>query len=302
MAWPAILTQWKADPSILLGAALAAVLYWRGWRPWAPRAAGSGRRGWQAAAFYSGLLLVVLALESPLDALGARLFAFHTIEHLVLIMVASPLLVLGDPGLTILRGVPLATRRTLLGAVAGRSWLHRATTWLLHTFRSPAVALALFLGTLYLWHVSLLFNLALRNTAVHAIEHGTFLVTAILFWGQLIDQRALSSRMSYVQRCVYTLVTAAASNGLALYFVFIPRPVYTGYTHLPTRLYGMSPLTDQQIAGAIMWVPVLFIFGGAFVICLYQALRDDEGEREVLATGTTPYSLVVPTADSLTRS
>lgn len=302
MTWPAVLTHWSADPSILLGAVLAAVLYARGWRPRSARGSGAGPRAWHAAAFYSGLLVIVLSLESPLVALSAYLFTFHMTEHLLLIMVGAPLLVLGDPGLTMLRGIPLATRRTLLGAVARRSALHRSGTLLLRGIRSPAVVLGLFLGDLYFWHLGRMFDLTLSNGAVHVIEHIAFLVSAVLFWGQLIDQRALPSRMSYVQRSVYTLVTAAASNGLALYLVFMPRPVYMGYVHLSHRLYALSPLADQQIAGAIMWVPVLFIFGGAFSICLYQTLRDDERDHEIFATGATPYSLFGSTSDSITRT
>jgi cytochrome c oxidase assembly factor CtaG len=151
---------------------------------------------------------------------------------------------------------------------------------------------------LYLWHWSLLFNLTLQNDTVHLVEHLCFLGTALLFWSQVIDQRAVHVRLSYAARAVYTVLTAAASNVLAMYFVFTPKPLYAAYASPAHRLYGMTPLGDQQIAGAIMWVPVLFLFGGAFAVCLYKALAEDE-EAEVVPAAGMPYSTVFAPPDTL---
>jgi putative membrane protein len=290
MAWPAVLARWSFDPSVVIGVAIAAVVYWRGMRGNLRLVEGRrpATRYWRALAFYGGLAAVVLALESPIDLLSASLFTFHMLQHLLLIMVAAPLLILGDPAITLLRGIPLSLRRTSLGFLAHRPGIRGLGHWL-GLLATPQVVFLIFLADLYLWHWSRLFNLTLQNDGVHLLEHVCFLVTALLFWSQVISQRAMPARLSYAKRAVYTVLTAAASNILAMYFVFAPKPLYTAYAQLPTRPYGMTALGDQQIAGAIMWVPVLFLFGGAFVICLYKALAEDEGADAVPVLGT-PYS------------
>ncbi|HLJ69505.1 MAG TPA: cytochrome c oxidase assembly protein [Chloroflexota bacterium] len=291
-SWPGVLLNWTFEPSVVAGALILAVLYWRGRQPLTVVRAGraSPITGWNAAAFYAGLAVVVVALESPIDSLSASLFSFHMVQHLLLIMVAAPLLLLGDPGVTLLRGTPLAARRAVLGFAARRIPLHglgRAFSWL----RRPETVFIVFLADLYLWHWSWLFNLTLQNASVHLLEHLCFLVTALLFWSQVIDQRVLHPRLPYIMRAVYVLITAFASNVLAMYLVFTPKPLYPVYAHLASRPYGMTALGDQQIAGAIMWVPVLFLFGGAFAILLYKALSQDERQTRTLSVGETPYSM-----------
>lgn len=294
MTWPSVLLQWSFDPSVVVGIVLAAVLYWRGRTP---VAIARERRNaltyrWQAVSFYTGLVVVFVALESPIDTLSASLFTFHMLQHLLLIMVAAPLLLLGDPAITLLRGVSLTGRRAVLGYAARQTWVHRVgrvASW----FMRPAPAFFIFTFDLYLWHWNKLFNLTLQNDAVHLLEHSCFLITALLFWSQVVDQRALHARLSYVQRAIFTLLASAASNVLALYFVFTPRVLYSAYADQTHRSFGMTGLGDQQLAGALMWIPVLFIFGGAFAVCLYKALSEDEHERaDAVPAGTTPYSMV----------
>lgn len=278
MAWPQVLAQWSFDPSIVLLTALAALLYWRGWRPLSLVTDHKPVRAWNAVAFYAGLAAVILALESPIDALSATLFSFHMIQHLMLIMVAAPLLVLGDPGVTMLRGVPLRIRRTALGYLAQHNWSRRLGKALAR-LNTPVLAFLVFATDLYVWHWSYLFNLTLTNDTVHFTEHTCFLVTSLLFWAQIIDQRAIHIRLSYVRRALYGVFAGAAGNVLAMFLVFAPKPLY-GYASLTSRPYGMTALGDQQIAGAIMWVPVLFIFGGVFAVCLFKALQEDERQSD----------------------
>jgi cytochrome c oxidase assembly factor CtaG len=299
MDWPAVLWQWSLDPSVLAGVGLAALLYLRGRARLAvvrgDRAVPAGR--WKAASFFGGLLMVVVALESPIDALSAGLFTFHMVQHLLLIMAAAPLLLLGDPVVTLTRGVPLGVRRTILRVASRRGFLHRAGRWL-DRLMSPGWAFGIFLGDLYLWHWSRLFNLTLQNDAVHLLEHLCFLGTAILFWSQVIDQRTLPARLAYAPRAVYLVITAFASNLLAMYFVFTPRPVYSAYAALSHRPYGMTALGDQQIAGAVMWVPVLFLFGGAFAVCLYKALDTEAYHDSGVPLGAAPYSMFTSDVES----
>lgn len=299
MTWPAVLSQWSFDPSVVVGVTIAAAVYWRGMRN-AVRLVDGRRvsaRYWRALAFYAGLGVIVLALESPIDALSPTLFTFHMIQHLLLIMVASPLLLLGDPAITLLRGIPLSLRRSGLGFVFRQPGIRRLGRWL-GRLTMPQAAFMIFLADLYLWHWNWLFNLTLQNNAVHLLEHTCFLVTALLFWSQVIDQRAVHARLSYVQRALYTVLTAAAGNVLAMYFVFAPTPLYTAYGSLRSRPFGMTAMGDQQIAGAIMWVPVLFVFGGAFAILLYKALSEDEHAEDALPVAGIPYSTLLTPGDT----
>lgn len=299
MGWPAVLWQWSFDPSVVVGIGLAAVVYLRGRTRLAivrgERTVSTGR--WKVAAFYGGLVAVVVALESPIDSLSASLFTFHMVQHLLLIMVAAPLLLLGDPAVTLMRGLPLGIRRGVLGALSRQHWLRRVGAWL-STVMSPGWAFGIFLGDLYLWHWNRLFNLTLQNDTVHLLEHLCFLATAILFWSQVIDQRTLPARLGYAPRAVYLVITAFASNLLAMYFVFTPRPLYAAYANLAHRPYGMSALGDQQIAGAVMWVPVLFLFGGAFAVCLYKALDTEHDDGDGVPLGSVPYSMFGADAES----
>lgn len=291
MTLASTLSHWSLDPAVVLGVLLAAALYWRGWRSIGPLR-GTRRitaRRWNAFSFYAGLVVVVIALESPIDWLSPQLFTFHMLQHLLLIMVAAPLLVLGDPAITLLRGVPLGMRRQGLGFAARRSWIERAgrrLAWI----RAPQTVFVVFIADLYIWHWSRLYDLTLQNDTVHLIEHACFLLTALLFWGQVIDQRGLHAQLSYARRAAYVVFTAAASNVLALYLVFAPKSVYPWYAHLASRPYGMTALGDQQIAGALMWVPVLMLFGGAFAVCLFKALAEDESRNDASAMLGT-YSL-----------
>ncbi len=144
---------------------------------------------------------------------------------------------------------------------------------------------------------SWLFNLTLRNDAVHLLEHACFLVTALLFWSQIIDQRLMPARLPYARRALYSVMTAAASNLLAMYFVFTPKPVYSAYVSAAHRPFGITALADQQFAGGLMWVPVLFLFGGASAVCFFKALTEDERHADSVTATTMSYSVLIPSGD-----
>ncbi|MGH2447753.1 MAG: cytochrome c oxidase assembly protein [Chloroflexota bacterium] len=292
MVWQIVLHDWAFQPTVIVPLVIAAVLYARGIRT-SMRIVPADRRvtrRWNAVSFFVALLIIFGALEGPLDILADQLFWPHMIQHLLLIMVAAPLLLLGDPVIPLLRGVPLGLRRSIAGTAMKQSWLHRLghyLSWILQ----PVPAVTIFLVDLYLWHWDFLFNLTLRNEVVHDFEHLCFLATALLFWSQVIDQRPLSARLSYAQRTVYTVVASALGNILAMYFVFSPRPVYAVYAHLSHRLFGLGAVADQQYAGAIMWVPVLLLFGGSFAICFYKALSEDSSQGRFPDTGSSDVHL-----------
>src|SRR5207253_2718296 len=175
---------WPLEPWVLLGIEVTAILYlWGGQRrvgkfPPASR--------WRAVAFWSGLATIVVALDTPLETLARQLFWAHMTQHLLLIMVAAPLLVVASPWLQIWRGLPLSVRRPVAKAVVK----HPALAGLRRVFAvvaTPAAAWIISSANLWFWHWPAAYDLTLRNHLVHHMEHGLFLGLGILFWAQVID-------------------------------------------------------------------------------------------------------------------
>jgi len=234
------------EPSALVAVLLSGGLYWRGVRILWQRA---GREHvihtWQVVCFGGGLLSVLVALESPLDALSAQLFAAHMVQHLLLLVVAGPLVVLGAPLVPILWALPEPSRRVLGG-------------WFLRISRvgRPGAAFAAHSIALWAWHLPPLYDAALRNRGVHVLEHVSFLGTAVLFWWAVL----YGGRVGYQSGVLYVFGLALESTVLGALLAFSPAPWYTA--HAATTLgWGITPHDDQQVAGLIMWVP-----GGAIYL------------------------------------
>ena len=235
------------EPSVLLGVLVTAWLYGRGVRAlWQHAGRGRGIRRWQVVAFAAGLLALVLALASPLDQLAESLFAAHMVQHLLLILIAGPLLVLGMPLVPFLWAIPEASRRGL-----GRWW--RQAGWLRGVWRSlslPAVAFVLHSLALWSWHAPGLYEAALSSRPIHVAEHLSFLGTSLLFWWSLLH----GGRSTYGASVLFVFGMAIESTALGALLTFARSAWYT--SHVATAPgFGLSALEDQQLAGLIMWVP-----------------------------------------------
>ena len=271
-------SAWSWSPAVTVGLALAVLVYWRGAHRVVHALDGKARvtaRRLRALSFYAGIGVVCVALQSPVDTMSDQVFWSHMLQHLLLIMVAAPLLVLGGPLTPMLRGLPLGARRTVLGFAANRKWARSLGRFVLLAVR-PGPVLVIFLVDLYIWHWNSLFVATLQHPVVHIFEHLCFLTTAMLFWGQLIEQRGVHLRLSLPKRILYLITAAGVSNVLSMYFVFSPHADYPYYAAVAHRPFGISAMADQQFAGALMWVPVLFIFGGAAVVCFVLWLREQD--------------------------
>lgn len=244
---------------VLLPLLAAGGLYAAGlWR----REALSPRDSARSLAFFGGLVLLAVALVWPLDAWAGQSFAAHMAQHMVLLAVAPPLLVIGRPGATWLRGLPARLRRPL---VRPRHWPGVAA-W------RRATASVGFTGTLHAaalwgWHIPALFELALRNDAVHWLEHVTLLASGWLFWRALF--RAREGAVGWGLAAM--LGTVLHSGVLGALLTLAPRPLYGGYGAGP-----LDPLQDQQLAGLIMWVPMGTVYLVAALAFAGRALRGDE--------------------------
>jgi putative membrane protein len=242
------LWQWSLEPWVLGLLSLSAALYALGlrrlWRHAGPRRGVSGR---QAAAFAGGWLALVVALVSPLDPLGARLFSAHMLQHELLMLVAAPLLVLGRPLAAWTWAFSPAQRQTLGRWTRVRWW---AATWALLT--DALAAWALHALALWLWHVPQLFEAALRNNGLHVLQHASFLVTALLFWWAVLggDPRSRSGGFAMA----YLFTTMMHTGALGALLTLAPTPWYPSYAAASGAL-GLDPVEDQQLGGLVMWVP-----------------------------------------------
>ena len=232
------------------------------------RAAGRGRlvAPWQAATFALGIAALAAALLSPLDAFGGALFSAHMAQHVLLMMVAAPLLALGAPAYLWLWVLPLRARRNLAHWWLSRRYLGQIA----HLLGLPLTIWLVSTAALWLWHVSRLYEAALADDLVHALEHGTFLATAWLFWGVVL---ALVRPVKKGDGIAILMVFAAAmqSGILGALITFARVPWYPAYA-ATTAAWGLTPLEDQQLAGVIMWVPAGTVYLAATLAILGRRL------------------------------
>jgi putative membrane protein len=245
--------DWSFDPPLVLVIDLA-ILYWLGDRRTVTPARAKNERRWQSACFYAGLAVLAIALSSPLEILAGQLFWAHMVQHVLLLVVAPPLIVLARPWIRLWRSLPLDLRRWLARNLSQG----RRTRWLRSVSRalgSPPAGFLAFSVVLLVWHIPALFDATLRSSPLHALEHTLFFATAVMFWKQVIHSPPLHARLSPVQRVAYLVGAMVVSWVLAVALALAPHPLYSFYAHEAGRPGGISALTDQQIAAGIMWVP-----------------------------------------------
>ena len=233
---------------------MTAGIYLRGWRELHRRLP---RRFavWRLIAFQAGLLTLFLALASPLHPLAELLLQFHMIQHLLLMMVVPPLLLLGAPLLPLLRGLPRPVLQHGLGPFFASTALQRLGHFLTH----PIVCLLAFTVSNVAWHVPGLYELALRSEFWHNVQHVCFLGTGLLFWWPVVQPWPSRLRWPRWTMIPYLLFADIQNTALSAFLIFSERVLYPTYAAVP-RLWGISALDDQAAAGAIMWVPGSVIF------------------------------------------
>lgn len=240
---------WSFEPGVVIPLAIAAVLFGLGARSRWHRPDWSNR---EFAAFCAGWLALFVALVSPIHELGSLLFWVHMTQHELLMVIAAPLLVLSRPVLWWLWALPQSWREKL-GSVMRRR--HVAATWVAIT--APVFVWLLHGGTLWLWHIPVLYDASVESEGIHALQHITFLATALLFWWTLIHGR--HGRLTYGAGVIYCFTTAVHTSVLGALMTFAPRIWYAIYEGR-TSAFHLTPIEDQQIGGLIMWVPAGVVF------------------------------------------
>lgn len=265
---------WNWEPGLLAGVGLAAGIYLRGvTRLWRSAGAGRGISRRQALSFFAGLAALAAALITPLDALAGVLLSAHMLQHLLLLLAAPPLLLLGSPLLAFTWALPRSTRLRLGG------WQHRQPriTSALRLLSAPAAAWALHAAALLSWHLPLLYQVALQNEAAHALEHACFLGTALLFWRPLVETGKSGGIRSGLG-VFYLFTTLLYSGVLAALLTFSRQLWYPAYA-TSTAAWGLAPLEDQQLAGALMWAPGSLVYTLTILLLMWRWLEAMDGKR-----------------------
>lgn len=230
--------------------------------------------GWRTASYLAGIAVLAVALMGPVDTLVERLFFVHMIQHLLIVGVAAPLLWLGDPFGVNLWGMP-AFLRQLIGR-----WLRpdAAFRTALQSVTGPGIAWFAFVAFLVGWHDPNLYDLALRHEWVHNFEHVSMFAAAMLFWWHVVGSAPhVHKRLSLGVRVAYTLSMVLPDMLIGVAIAFSTRPIYTFYSAEP-RLWGISVMDDQMLAGAFMWIGGGMMYSLAALVLFARILRIGEAK------------------------
>lgn len=269
-----MMVTWSSNPRVWIGLTIGLVMYVIGiGRLWMHSGVGKGISLRQAGAFFAGWIVLVLALLSPLDAISGMLFSVHMVQHLLLILVAAPLVVLGAPLFAALWALP-RTARKYVGNRLGRDSAWRAS-W--DVVSQPLLVWTAFFATLWLWHIPGLYDAALRSQLVHDVQHLGFMTAACMTWWILLNPmgRLKLNRGSGV---LYLFTTSLHAAALGVLLTFSPVAWYD-YYRASTAAWGLSWIEDQQLGGVIMWMPAGFVYivlaGAIFSLWLRDSERAD---------------------------
>lgn len=262
---------WTWAPAVTTGLLLAALLYGRGlWRLWRRAGVGRGVPVWKAAAFGAGLFALVVALLSPVAFLSEALLSVHMVQHLILLLVAAPLLVAGTPLFVMLWALPARWRQAVARRWRGaRAW---QATW--EALSQPLLVWALYALTLWVWHLPGLYEAALRSAFIHDLQHLGFLVTAGLLWWILLNPMG-RLRLNRGAGVMYLFTTSLHATALGVFITLSPK-VWYPYYGATTAPWNLTALEDQQIAGAIMWMPACIVYIVMAALLFAMWLREAE--------------------------
>lgn len=289
----AAFSSWDLRPEVISVLALAGTLYLMGWRRLRQRTFGTTKRQsdrrqrttrsqwhlaarWRLVAYLSGLVIIGLALMSPIDILAQQLFMMHMIQHLLLIMIAPPLLLIANPMPFMLWGLPTAWRRPV-GKAIGRL-LHRESEsrrWL-RSVTSPGVIWLFWVISVIGWHDPHAYDAALSHQFIHDIEHLSFFAAGMLYWWHVTGAGPrIHKQIGLIGRIAFVLAAIPPNMALGAVLAFVNEPIYTYYTAVP-RLWNLSVIDDQRIGGVIMWVPGSMMYIIAALILAARLLGQEE--------------------------
>ncbi|HSC72986.1 MAG TPA: cytochrome c oxidase assembly protein [Gaiellaceae bacterium] len=261
-------TSWTLDPLQIVPTLAAAAFYAR--RVLSLRDRGTPVPTWRVALFATGIVALLVAFVSPVHALGERMFSFHMLQHVLL----------GDLA-------PLA----LLGGLTGPI-LRPALRWL-HRFRflaNPVVALPIWAVNLYVWHLPVLYDAALRHDSVHALEHLCFFTGGLIMWLPVVETLPAPEWFGTGAKLGYIAIVRVVETVLGNIFFWSGSVFYTVYAH-QNRLWGISAIEDQNLAGGVMMIEGSIVTLVALAWLFLRMANEGELRQQLLERGLDPRTV-----------
>lgn len=258
--------SWSFSPGVLIGAALVGGVYLRRWQ--AVRTSGSPRAAaeapvWRLCCFMGSILMALVALVSPIDALADQLFFMHMIQHMLLLDLVPILGILGF------------TKVILRPVTRSITDLERRAGVLAH----PAFAVLLYVSVIYAWHIPAAYDLAVTHPLVHVLEHTSFVLAGGLYWWHLLSPIRARLRLDGLGPVAYMASTKLFVGALGMGLAFAPTALYPYYVH-HAGVWGISAIDDQGIAGLIMAIEQSLVMGIALVVLFVRALNESERAQQ----------------------
>jgi putative membrane protein len=252
--------RWTIHPSTVIGIIALAALY--RWRLRATSRAGDAPTHGQRVSFALGLAVLFASLNGPIhDLSDSYLFSAHMVQHLLLTMLVTPLLIVGTPA---------SMLRPILARPASSAVARRITT--------AAAGFVIFNVTLVAWHLPPLYNLAMSNHGVHIVQHLCFLATSVLMWWPLLSRVPELPPLSRPLQMLYICLLMIPMSILGMIVTYADHVLYPAYESAP-RMWGLSPLQDQLIGGLIMWIPGSFIYIGLLTAVFFKWAKEAEEQE-----------------------
>jgi putative membrane protein len=247
-----VFADWRLPWGLTVSLVLTAVVYLRGWlkiRRTRPVDFNSGR----LTSFVGGLVVLWLAIGSPMDGFADALLSAHMVEHLALMSFVPPMVLYGWPAVPLLRGLPRFLVRGVVGPLLRVPGLRRFGHWLV----TPVVAWFAMNGTLLAWHIPAAYDFALEHEGWHVVEHLCFLGTSLMFWWCLVRPWPSRTRPYSWGLLAYLLGADVVNTMLSAFLAFCDRPLYPYYA---TNVFHVSLMGDQELGAVVMWVVGSFVF------------------------------------------
>lgn len=255
--------SWTSAPGVVLALVLYLAIYL--WRWHRSRTPGEPHPPsvWRLLAFLAGLLVLAAALISPIDRLGEQILAMHMVQHVLLLDIAPILLILG------------LTKVLLRPATRVIHRVEQRVGWL----AAPLFAIVLYTAAMWVWHIPALYDAAAEHSAVHVLEHVTFMTAGLLYWWHLLSPVSTRLRREGTTPIVYMVSTKVTVGFLGILLTFAPNAIFPYYTDQPTY-WGLDADADQALAGAIMALEQAIVMGIVIVFLFVRMLAQSEREEQ----------------------
>lgn len=296
----AALSSWDVRFVVILPLVVLGTLFVTGWLRLRRRTSDRGRKSWRSLgavwrpiSYITGLLVIALALVSPIDVLVQQLFFVHMFQHMLLITIAPWFLLLPNPMPYLMWGLPDPIRLPVGRVTASILSPHGPTGKLLRRIANPGVIWLFLVISIYSWHDGNMYNFALRSRFIHDLEHLSFFAAGMVFWWYVIGAAPrIGKPLGRIGRIAFTIAAVPPNAFLGMFLAFSNEVIYTYYNDVP-RLWGISVLDDQRLSGVLMWVPGSMMYFMAALVLIAGLLKEESDKPAVKSPAWNSDELAV---------